>query len=169
MQYFAIEPPDIFNALDIETPFAASEDFNFAAVNELGIYILREGAIDRHIEKILALPLVDVAAIKAKDYKVVIDCVNSTGGIAVPKLLNALGVTKITQLYCEPDGHFPHNPEPLPENLTEIAEVVKKKDAHLGIEASISAGMRVVVLTSSYGADVLAKADQVVNKFEEIN
>ena len=112
---------------------AASEDFNFAAVNELGIYILREGAIDRHIEKILALPLVDVAAIKAKDYKVVIDCVNSTGGIAVPKLLNALGVTKITQLYCEPDGHFPHNPEPLPENLTEIAEVVKKKDAHLGI------------------------------------
>lgn len=112
---------------------AASEDFNFAAVNELGIYLIREGAIDRHIEKILALPLVDVEAIKAKDFKVVIDCVNSTGGIAVPKLLNALGVTKITELYCEPDGHFPHNPEPLPENLTEIAEVVKKKDAHIGI------------------------------------
>ncbi|MGE3826042.1 MAG: phosphoglucosamine mutase, partial [Bacteroidia bacterium] len=112
---------------------AASEDFNFAAVNELGIYVIREGAIDRHIEKILALPLVDVEAIKVKDFKVVIDCVNSTGGIAVPKLLNALGVTKITQLYCEPDGHFPHNPEPLPENLSEIAEVVKKKDAHIGI------------------------------------
>ncbi len=112
---------------------AASEDFNFAAVNELGVYVIRDGAIERHIEKILALPLVDVAAIKAKDFKVVIDCVNSTGGIAVPKLLNALGVSKITELYCEPDGHFPHNPEPLPENLSEIAEVVKKKDAHIGI------------------------------------
>jgi len=112
---------------------AEKEDLSFAQVSELGIYVHRDGAIDRHIEKILALPLVDVEAIKAKDYRVVIDCVNSTGGIAVPKLLNELGVTKITQLYCEPDGHFPHNPEPLPENLTEIAEVVKKKDAHIGI------------------------------------
>lgn len=112
---------------------AASESFTYAAVNELGVYVERTDTIDRHIEKILALPLVDVEAIKQRDFKVVIDCVNSTGGIAVPKLLNALGVTNITPLYCEPDGHFPHNPEPLPENLGEIAEVVKKQDAHLGI------------------------------------
>lgn len=112
---------------------AASESFTYATVNELGVYVERTDTIDRHIEKILALPLVDVEAIKKRDFKVVIDCVNSTGGIAVPKLLNALGVKKITPLYCEPDGHFPHNPEPLPENLGEIAEVVKKQDAHFGI------------------------------------
>ena len=72
-------------------------------------------------------------AIKAKNFKIVIDCVNSTGGIAVPKLLRALGVEQVTELYCEPNGLFPHNPEPLPENLSELSRTVKKEKADLGI------------------------------------
>jgi phosphomannomutase len=74
-----------------------------------------------------------VKAIKARKFKIVIDCVNSTGGIVVPALLKALGVDDIIELYCEPNGQFPHNPEPLPEHLGDIAKEVKKKNAHLGI------------------------------------
>jgi len=81
----------------------------------------------------LALPLVDVAAIAKADFKIVIDCVNSTGGIFVPALLKALGVKTIHKLYCDPDGNFPHNPEPLPENLIALSNEVVKKGAHLGI------------------------------------
>ena len=88
---------------------------------------------DKHIEQILKLKLVDVEAIKAKNFKIVIDCVNSTGGIAVPKLLRALGVEQVTELYCEPNGLFPHNPEPLPENLSDLSRTVKKEKADLGI------------------------------------
>ncbi len=112
---------------------AANEAFNFAEVNKLGKFTVDNDAIQKHINKILALPLVDVKAIKAKKFKVVIDCVNSTGGIAVPALLKALGVEDITELYCEPNGQFPHNPEPLAENLLDLSKEVKKKNAHLGI------------------------------------
>lgn len=108
-------------------------NFDFADVNALGSYSTIDDYIDRHIEKILVLPLVDVEAIKAKNFKVVVDCVNSTGGIALPKLLKALGVETTIELFCEPNGLFPHNPEPLPENLNELAVTVKKKKAHLGI------------------------------------
>jgi len=107
--------------------------FEFADVNSLGTYTTIENYIDLHIEKILALSLVDVEAIKAKKFKVVIDCVNSTGGIALPKLLAALGVENVVELYTEPNGLFPHNPEPLPENLNELSITVKKKKADLGI------------------------------------
>jgi len=82
---------------------------------------------------ILALPLVDKEAVANADFKVVIDCVNSTGGIFVPALLKALGVKTIYELYCEPDGKFPHNPEPLPENLISLSQEVVKKNADLGI------------------------------------
>ncbi|MBB6612917.1 phosphoglucosamine mutase [Pontibacter sp. Tf4] len=112
---------------------ADKEAFEFAQVTELGTYTQREDAIDKHIEAILALPLVDVEAVKAKKFKIAIDCVNSTGGIAVPMLLKALGVKTIEKLYCEPDGHFPHNPEPLPENLREISKVIEKGKFDLGI------------------------------------
>ncbi|MBK7148367.1 MAG: phosphoglucosamine mutase [Bacteroidetes bacterium] len=105
----------------------------FEDVNSLGSYTQDDTYIDRHIEKILKLKLVDVAAIKAKNYKVAIDCVNSSGGIAIPKLLRALGVENILELYTEPTGLFPHNPEPLPENLTELANTVKKYNVDLGI------------------------------------
>jgi phosphomannomutase len=89
--------------------------------------------LQKHIDQILALPLVDVRAIKAANFKVAIDCVNSTGGIFVPALLKALGVETIFELYCEPNGQFPHNPEPLPENLTALSQEVVSKNADLGI------------------------------------
>lgn len=111
---------------------ADREDFDFAQVTKLGKYQKKDGYIEKHIEMILALPMVDVEAIKAKDFKVVVDAVNSTGGIAVPMLLKALGVT-VKELYCDPTGSFPHNPEPLPENLTDISREVKKGKYDMGI------------------------------------
>ena len=112
---------------------AESAGFDFAEVDKLGKVVRNDTYLQKHIDKVLALPLVDVEAIKKADFKVVIDCVNSTGGIFIPALLKALGVTRITELYCEPNGHFPHNPEPLPENLTEISKEVQKQNADLGI------------------------------------
>jgi phosphomannomutase len=82
---------------------------------------------------ILALPLVDVEAIRNRNFKVIVDAVNSSGGIAVPMMLEALGVTQITKLHCEPTGHFAHNPEPLPENLTDITKAIEKEKFDLGI------------------------------------
>jgi phosphomannomutase len=106
--------------------------YQFASVDELGTVVSMD-YLDRHIEMILALDLVDVEAIKAKDFKIAVDAVNSVGGIAVPKLLKALGVKSIFELNCEPNGKFAHNPEPLPEHLGEIASTVKDKKCHLGI------------------------------------
>jgi phosphomannomutase len=112
---------------------AENSDFIYAGVDALGKVTRDDSYLQKHIDKILALPLVDVEAIKAADFKVVIDCVNSTGGIFVPALLKALGVNTVHELYCEPDGHFPHNPEPLPENLVALSQEVTKKNADLGI------------------------------------
>ena len=112
---------------------AEEESFGFADVNKLGRYRTEPEYYKKHIEKILALPLVDVKAIQAKNFKIVIDCVNSTGGIVIPPLLKALGVEDVIELYCEPNGQFPHNPEPLPEHLGDISKEVKKRNAHLGI------------------------------------
>lgn len=111
---------------------AESEDFNFAEVDDLGSYEERDDAFDIHIQKILDLPTVDADAIKAKKYKVVLDAVNSTGGIAIPQLLEELGC-EVVKLYCEPNGHFPHNPEPLKEHLGDICELVKSEKADVGI------------------------------------
>jgi len=108
-------------------------DLEFADVSHLGSYTADDTYIDKHIELILKLPLVDVNAITEKDFRIAVDCVNSTGGIAVPKLLRALGVKKITEFYCDPTGHFPHNPEPLPENLTHISGQMSKVKFDLGI------------------------------------
>jgi len=112
---------------------AEKEAFNYVDVNHLGSYHQMDGYIRKHIDRVLALPLVDVEAIRKADFRVVIDAVNSTGGIAIPHLLKALGVEQVTELYCTPDGKFPHNPEPLPENLRDLSEEVIKKNAHLGI------------------------------------
>ena len=111
---------------------AENEDFNYAEVDDLGKYETREDGFDIHIQKILELPTVDVEAIKAKKFKVVLDAVNSTGGISIPPLLEKLGV-EVVKLYCEPTGHFPHNPEPLKEHLGDICELVKKEKADMGI------------------------------------
>lgn len=112
---------------------AENSDFKYADVNELGKITVDNSYLQKHIDHILALPLVDVAAIAKADFKIVIDCVNSTGGIFVPALLKALGVKIVHKLYCDPDGNFPHNPEPLPENLIALSTEVVKKGAHLGI------------------------------------
>jgi len=111
---------------------AEKESFGYAEVNELGTASSRTDYLDIHIKKILDLHLVDADAIKSAKFKVAVDAVNSVGGIAIPKLLNALGVTDIFELYCDPNGEFPHNPEPLPEHLTEISKLVKDKGADLG-------------------------------------
>ena len=89
--------------------------------------------MQKHIDAILALPLVDKKAIEEANFSVVVDAVNSTGGIFVPALLKALGVYKITELYCEPTGHFPHNPEPLPEHLTDLSDKIKEVGGDVGI------------------------------------
>ncbi|RCH54023.1 phosphoglucosamine mutase [Mucilaginibacter hurinus] len=112
---------------------AENSEVVFADVDSLGNVVQNESYLQKHIDLILALPLVDTAAIANANFKVVIDCVNSTGGIYVPELLKALGVQTIHELYCEPNGHFPHNPEPLPENLTAISAEVVAKQADLGI------------------------------------
>ena len=112
---------------------ADAEDFTFAEVRKLGKYSVIDDYMDRHIQHVLDLALVDVEAIKARNFKIVVDAVNSTGGIVVPKLLRALGVSEVEEMFCTPDGNFPHNPEPLPENLRDIAKKLEKGSFDLGI------------------------------------
>ncbi len=112
---------------------AEEQKFEYAEVMALGTYTENNSYIQNHIDEILKLPLVDVKAITDKNFKVVVDAVNSSGGFAVPMLLKALGVKEIVELNCEPTGHFAHNPEPLPEHLTELSSTVKSNKAHLGI------------------------------------
>jgi len=112
---------------------AEKGEFNFPGIDELGHVRVLTDSFQKHIDAILNLPLVDVAAIRAKKYKIVVDAVNSSGGIVVPMLLKALGVEEIVEIFCEPTGKFPHNPEPLPEHLGELSGEVKRSGAHLGI------------------------------------
>jgi phosphomannomutase len=112
---------------------AEKENFDFADVNHLGTVRHDDSYLQKHIDIILNLKLVDKKAIEARNFKVVVDAVNSSGGIFVPALLKALGVKEVIELHCEPSGNFAHNPEPLPEHLTEISAAVKKHNAHLGI------------------------------------
>jgi phosphomannomutase len=112
---------------------ASSESFRFAEVDNLGIETKDDSYLEKHIDSILNLKLVDVNAIKEANFKIVVDAVNSSGGIFVPKLLNALGVNDVIEMYCEPTGEFPHNPEPLPEHLTDLSNKIKASKADLGI------------------------------------
>jgi phosphomannomutase len=112
---------------------AEKEDFNYADVNDLGVYSQRHDLISLHIQKVLALPYVDVDAIKQANFKVVVDAVNSTGGFVIPQLLEALGVQTIHKIHCDANGHFAHNPEPLPEHLAGLSREVVSKKASLGI------------------------------------
>lgn len=107
-------------------------DISYARVQELGTYRTDDTFIRRHIDMILELPLVDVDAIRKARLRVAVDAVNSTGGIAVPALLEALQVNKIDRLFCDPTGDFPHNPEPLPEHLTEICSFIEKNNVDVG-------------------------------------
>ena len=111
---------------------ADSDGYTFAEVDDLGTYTKLSGYMDKHIDEVLKLDFVDVEAIKNAKFKVVVDAVNSTGGIVIPNLLERLGV-ECVKLYCEPNGQFPHNPEPLPAHLVDISELVVKENADLGI------------------------------------
>lgn len=111
---------------------AANDSYVFAEVDDLGSITVNDTYIDKHIEEVLNLPLVDAELVKKAGFKVVVDAVNSTGGIAIPRLLKKLGVETV-ELYCDPTGHFPHNPEPLKEHLTDLSELVVKEKADLGL------------------------------------
>jgi len=111
---------------------AENDQYDFAEVDDLGSITENETYIDIHIEEVLKLPLVDAEIVKNAGFKVVVDAVNSTGGIAVPRLLKKMGV-EVVELYCEPNGHFPHNPEPLKEHLTDLSALVVKEKADLGL------------------------------------
>lgn len=111
---------------------AEKKDFEYASIDNLGKVISVKGAIEDHVQKVLDLSLVNAEGIRHKKFKVVVDAVNSTGGIAIPLLLEALGVTCIP-IYCDPTGHFPHNPEPLKEHLTALSEKVVAENADFGI------------------------------------
>jgi len=128
------EKGEFFNALEGESVLkvAAEDSFIFSQVDEIGKLTEDFSYTQKHIDSVISLELVDVEAIKAADFKVAIDCVNSVGGIVIPALLKALGVTRVEKLYCEPNGQFPHNPEPLPEHLTEISSVMTKVKADVG-------------------------------------
>ncbi|MFD2564827.1 phosphoglucosamine mutase [Aquimarina rubra] len=111
---------------------AENDDYNFAEVDDLGSITTNDTYIDKHIEEVLNLPLVNTEIVKNAGFKVVVDAVNSTGGIAIPALLKRMGV-EVVELYCEPNGHFPHNPEPLKEHLTDLSELVVKENADFGL------------------------------------
>jgi phosphomannomutase len=111
---------------------AESSDVEFVEAKKYGQYVTNDTYIDWHIAHVLAHPMVDIHAVKARKFKVVVDAVNSTGGIAVPRLLAKLGV-KVTEMFCEPNGSFPHNPEPLPENIQQICNEIQSGHYDLGI------------------------------------
>jgi len=111
---------------------AEKEAFEFSSVDELGIITTDTSMNDLHISKILNHPLIDISAIKAAEFRIAIDCVNSVGGIILPALIKQLGAAEVMELYCTPNGRFPHNPEPIPENLKDISKLVDESDAHLG-------------------------------------
>ncbi|MBG38837.1 MAG: phosphoglucosamine mutase [Cryomorphaceae bacterium] len=111
---------------------AENASFKFAEVDDLGVVTNVDSYLQKHIDAVLALPLVNIEAIRNANFSVVVDAVNSTGGIFIPALLEALGVANITKLYCEPNGQFPHNPEPLPEHLTDLAAKIKETNADVG-------------------------------------
>jgi len=111
---------------------ARSNDYSYADVKSLGSIKPLEGMDVKHIDQVLQLDLVKPDKIKKKNFRVAIDCVNSVGGIILPQLLKALGVDDVIELYCDPTGDFPHNPEPLPENLTEISELMVREKADVG-------------------------------------
>lgn len=146
---------------------AEDDTYQFAEVDNLGNYTKKTGYINKHIQKVLNLELVDIEAIKKKNFKVVVDAVNSTGGIAIPALLEKLGVECI-KLYCKPNGHFPHNPEPLKEHLTDISELVVKKKSNLGIVVDPDVDRLAIICEdgSMFGEEytLVACADYVLGK-----
>lgn len=146
---------------------AEENDYCFAEVDNLGSYNKKNGYIDKHIDEVLKLKLVDAELINKANFRVVVDAVNSTGGLAIPNLLDRLGVECI-KLYCDPTGEFPHNPEPLAEHLTEISQKVVKEKADLGIVVDPDVDRLAIVCEdgSMFGEEytLVACADYVLGK-----
>lgn len=146
---------------------AQNDDYNFSPVDELGTYTLNKTYIQKHIDSIHQLEMVNIQAIKNAQFKIVVDAVNSTGGIAIPLLLESLGVQCIP-LYCDPTGHFPHNPEPLAEHLTDISELVQKELADLGLVVDPDVDRLAIVNEdgSMFGEEytLVAVADYILSK-----
>lgn len=128
------EKGEFLNDAEGKQVLALAEDSGFAypEIDGIGKILLRESFNDTHIKQVLSLPLVDAEAVRKRKFKVVVDAVNSVGGIVIPKLLRELGC-EVVELNCEPNGMFAHNPEPLPQNLTEISEVIVREKADLGV------------------------------------
>jgi phosphomannomutase len=147
---------------------AAAEDFNFAPVDKLGTYTKDETCLQKHIDAVVNYDLVDIAAIKKAKFKIVIDAVNSTGATAVPAMLKALGVKDIIVINEEVNGKFAHNPEPLPEHLTQLSSEVVKENAHLGIAVDPDVDRLCFVCEdgSMFGEEytLVAVADYVLSK-----
>ncbi len=152
---------------EVVLEIAENDAYVFAEVDDLGRYRKKSNYINKHIHEVLNLALVDIDAIKNANFKVVLDAVNSTGGIAIPPLLEKLGVQCI-ELYCEPNGEFPHNPEPLKEHLTDISDLVVKEKADLGIVVDPDVDRLALVCEdgSMFGEEytLVACADYVLGK-----
>jgi len=146
---------------------AENDAFTFSEVDDLGKYTFDDSFNDKHIEEVLNLNLVNVDLVKSAGFKVVVDAVNSTGGFMIPRLLEKMGV-ECVKLYCEPNGKFPHNPEPLPKNLTEISKLVVQDKADFGIVVDPDVDRLAMVCEdgSMFGEEytLVAVADYVLSK-----
>lgn len=153
---------------EIVLDIAEREAFDFAEVDDLGMITQNNSYLEKHIQAVLDLPIVNKAAIEAANFSIVVDAVNSTGGIFVPAMLEALGVAQITKLYCEPTGHFPHNPEPLPEHLTDLADKINEINADIGVTVDPDVDRLALVCEDGtmFGEEytLVAVADYVVGK-----
>ena len=149
---------------------AAAEDFSFASIDKLGTVTVDDSYLQKHIDAILEYPLVNAKAIAKQDYRVVVDAINSTGAIFVPALLQALGVNDIIILNGEVDGKFAHNPEPLPDHLTQLSNEVVKQNAHFGIAVDPDVDRLCFVCEdgSMFGEEytLVAVADYILSKIK---
>lgn len=148
---------------------ASNDKFMYASVDDLGIVTEVTDFLDKHIEEVLSLEMVDVDAIRKANFKVAIDAVNSVGGLVIPPLLKALGVENVLELYCDPTGEFPHNPEPLPEHLGDISNLIVKEKADVGFVVDPDVDRLAIVNEdgSMFGEEytLVAVADYVLSKF----
>jgi phosphomannomutase len=145
-----------------------TDDYVFSDINVLGSVKPLKGMDIQHINQVVTMDLVDVEIIRSKKFKVAVDCVNSVGGIVIPGLLRALGVDDIVELYCEPSGRFPHNPEPLPEHLSEISSVMTREKADVGFVVDPDVDRLAIVCEdgSMFGEEytLVAVADYVLSR-----
>lgn len=159
---------EFINAAEAERVIKLStrKNHSFASIDQLGKLNINDSMLEKHIERILELPLVDVEAIRKAQFKVAIDCINSTGSFALPLLLNLLGVQQIFEVHCEPNGIFAHNPEPLPENLTDLSNEVVKQSAHVGFSVDPDVDRLAIVMEDGemFGEEytLVAVADYVL-------